>query len=239
MLLYFIRHGEPDYDNDTLTSYGIRQAEETAKRLLTENITEVYASPMGRAQVTAHIFADKAGIPVITADWANELGNESKTPFPDGVKKGMGIVSPVHYHSQENLSIPFDEAFEKIRGICDTDGFRERYQFITEGLDSLLSEHGYERQKNGTYRLVCPDRGHIAVFCHGAMIRSIISHLLHIPYQYVASTFQEHHCGITLFRFEKIADETDEIVPQLLSFGDAGILYNLGVQHFYLSGEEI
>lgn len=238
MLLYFIRHGEPDYVNDTLTPYGILQAEETAKRLLTENMTHVYASPMGRAQLTAHIFADKAGLPVETLDWAHELGGESKTTFPDGKSKGMGIVSPVHFHSKENLAVPFDDVFDTIPGICDTE-FKGRYRFITDGLDKLLSEHGYEREENGAYRLVCPEESHIAVFCHGAMIRSVVAHLLHIPYQYIASTFHEHHCGITLFRFEKIADETDEIVPQLLSFGDAGILYNLGVQHFYLTGEEI
>ena len=239
MLLYFIRHGEPDYENDTLTPFGILQAEETAKRLLMENITHVYASPMGRAQKTAHIFADRAGLPVITADWAHELGSESMTPFPDGKNKGMGIVSPVHFHSGEYRDVSFSDAFDRIPGICDTEDFIGRYRCITEGLDELLYEHGYQRTESGTYRLIAPEDSRIAVFCHGAMIRSVLAHLLHIPYQFIASTFHEHHCGITLFRFEKIADETDEIVPQLLSFGDAGILYNLGVQHFYLTGEEI
>ena len=73
MLLYLIRHGEPDYVTDTLTETGRRQAELAAERLAESGIDEVHASPMGRARQTAIPTAEKLGLPVIIEPWAYEL----------------------------------------------------------------------------------------------------------------------------------------------------------------------
>ena len=50
MQLILVRHGDPDYPNDTLTPKGVKQAEglETAFRAIP--VDELYASPMGRAK---------------------------------------------------------------------------------------------------------------------------------------------------------------------------------------------
>lgn len=53
MRLIFIRHGEPDYVNDTLTEKGWREAELLAERISKWNVTEFYCSPLGRAKDTA------------------------------------------------------------------------------------------------------------------------------------------------------------------------------------------
>ena len=45
MLIYFVRHGHPDYENDSLTEIGTLQAEAAAKRLANSGIQEVYSSP--------------------------------------------------------------------------------------------------------------------------------------------------------------------------------------------------
>ena len=50
MLLYFIRHGAPIYDPDSLTPLGHRQAEAIGRRVARHSISRIYASPMIRAQ---------------------------------------------------------------------------------------------------------------------------------------------------------------------------------------------
>ena len=54
MKLLLIRHGDPNYEADCLTDKGKKQAEFLSQRLiLTEQIQEIYTSPMGRAIQTA------------------------------------------------------------------------------------------------------------------------------------------------------------------------------------------
>ena len=52
MRLLFIRHGDPDYENDALTETGKFEAEALAKHISEWNIDEVYLSPLGRARDT-------------------------------------------------------------------------------------------------------------------------------------------------------------------------------------------
>lgn len=48
MLLYIIRHGDPDYATDSLTERGVLQAEAVGKRMADAGITRIFSSPMGR-----------------------------------------------------------------------------------------------------------------------------------------------------------------------------------------------
>ena len=53
MLLFFIRHGDPNYFPDQLTPLGHRQAEAVAKRLALYGLDEIYSSSAVRAKETA------------------------------------------------------------------------------------------------------------------------------------------------------------------------------------------
>ena len=53
MRLLFIRHGDPDYENDDLTPAGKREAELLSERMVREDVSEYFVSPLGRAQATA------------------------------------------------------------------------------------------------------------------------------------------------------------------------------------------
>ena len=62
MKVLIIRHGEPDYVNDSLTEKGWREAEYLSEMLVTQLSEQVqsghvhfYMSPYGRAQDTASI----------------------------------------------------------------------------------------------------------------------------------------------------------------------------------------
>ena len=45
MLLYIIRHGDPDYSTDTLTERGWQQAEAVGKRIAAAKIDRIFTSP--------------------------------------------------------------------------------------------------------------------------------------------------------------------------------------------------
>ena len=53
MRLLFIRHGDPDYVIDGLTTTGRKEAELLAERIAPMDISEYYVSTMGRALETA------------------------------------------------------------------------------------------------------------------------------------------------------------------------------------------
>ena len=87
MRIVFVRHGEPDYEHDCLTETGVRQAEMAAVRLKEEGISEIWASPLGRAQQTAKISSEVLGLPINTLDCMREItwGSIDGQPlFADG-----------------------------------------------------------------------------------------------------------------------------------------------------------
>ena len=53
MKIIVARHGEPDYENDTLTDKGWKEARLLADRISKWEVTDFYCSPLGRAQDTA------------------------------------------------------------------------------------------------------------------------------------------------------------------------------------------
>ncbi len=53
MKLIIVRHGDPDYEHDTLTETGKTEAALAAKRLAGHKFAACYVSPLGRAQDTA------------------------------------------------------------------------------------------------------------------------------------------------------------------------------------------
>ena len=53
MRILFIRHGDPDYVNDTLTEKGHREAALLAERAEDLNLGRCFVSPLGRARDTA------------------------------------------------------------------------------------------------------------------------------------------------------------------------------------------
>ena len=53
MLFFYVRHGDPIYNPDSLTPLGERQAEAVSKRLAMYGIDKIYSSTSNRAYLTA------------------------------------------------------------------------------------------------------------------------------------------------------------------------------------------
>ena len=73
MRLIFIRHAEPDYEHDSVTAKGEREARLLAERLAREKVDGVYISPLGRAQRTAQAYLKKVNGQGETCDWLQEF----------------------------------------------------------------------------------------------------------------------------------------------------------------------
>ena len=63
MKLLFIRHGDPDYEKDSLTEKGWHEAELLGQRMANTPVTAFYVSPLGRAKDTASKTLQKAEMP--------------------------------------------------------------------------------------------------------------------------------------------------------------------------------
>lgn len=73
--VYFIRHGETDYNKAdlftgstdvALNNVGRIQAQDAAKKLSSFNIEEIWTSPLIRAKETAEIISANLNLPVVT-----------------------------------------------------------------------------------------------------------------------------------------------------------------------------
>lgn len=230
LMLYIIRHGDPDYKNDRLTERGRRQAAALVPRLLQAGITDVFTSPKGRARETAAPLAAALGVEPVVLDWAREFRHEEIwTTFPDGEPKHCNRIPGFVYRAEGNEDVPFADALRVPPfAAANLEGHVAR---IREGSDALLASLGYRRE-GGVYRIERPSERRVAVFCHGDMGRAWISHLLHIPMQLLWAGFSGTHTGVTLFRF---CNETQGFtVPRCLFFSDMSHLYAAGEEMLYI-----
>lgn len=221
MVLYFVRHGEPDYKTDSLLPEGQRQAELVAERLKHAPISEIYSSPMGRAQETAKPLADALNLPVNIEPWAYELGDEFKYTNDEGVRKRLSTIPNAEYFSPEYRDIKLDRVFDEMPRW--TQEMKQRYRELSEGLDNLLLRQGYRRTEDDRYLCETTEKKSVALFCHCGMQRVMLSHIFGIPYQFVAHTLMTFFTGVTVLYFPE--KEGEPVIPSLLSYGDVGHLY--------------
>lgn len=174
MRVLIVRHGDPDYTNDTLTEKGRREATFLAERLKNEKIDHFYSSPLGRARLTCEYVARALGkeSEIIEKEWLKEF--DYPMTLPSGREQNHAwdmlptewVDEPKMYDSAEWFKQPCYEAID----------MESRYRFVTNGLDEVLAKHGYRREG----KIYHTDKGHtetIAFFCHFGLEMTLLSHL--------------------------------------------------------------
>ena len=224
MLLYLVRHGDPDYVTDTLTERGWLQAEAVGKRIAASGINKIYSSPMGRAKQTAEPACRLLGLTPEIEEWSHEVEDERLTPYPDGILKSVTKLPNTVLRANGNIDLPFDRTLEatglnqaNMQAACDR---------IINGGREFLERLGY-REENGIYRILKPSSDRVALFCHAVMQRVWISHLLHIPLHLVWASFTPTHTGVTVLDFKNYSDGFT--APKCLCFSDMSHLYAEGL----------
>lgn len=173
MRLLIIRHADPDYKNDSLTEKGHREAELLSEYLVNENIDRVFVSPLGRAQRTAEYYLKASGKSSETISWLREF--EGRCVRPDTGKEEI-CWDWLPQDWTERSCFYDRDSWWKDDAFMGTN-VKSEYDLVTEGLDSLLSENGYER-KGSIYKVKEANNGTIALFCHFGVECVILSHLI-------------------------------------------------------------
>ena len=228
MLLYIVRHGEPDYTTDTLTPRGKLQAEAVGKRIFDSGIQHIYSSPMGRARETAAPACRLLGLPCPIEDWAHEVEDERLTPFPDGELKSVSYVQNACYREKGFIDLPYDRAYEAPG--FNASGMQEAVARIEAGGRDFLERLGY-KEENGVYRILHRNQDRVALFCHTVMGRAWLSTLLHIPIHLMWAGFTYTHTGVTVLEFPNYANGFT--APRCLCYSDTSHLYAHGPDMLY------
>ena len=223
MKILIIRHADPDYENDTLTSQGWKEAELLSERVSKMDIRDFYVSPLGRARDTASLTLKKMGREAEECEWLREFAPQIHRPD----REGLSIVWDWLPQDWTKVEAFYDKDAWKEYGIMQEGKVAEEYEWVAGSFDAVLAKYGYVREGN-YYRVLKSNGDTIAFFCHFGLECVLLSHLLGIspmalwhgtcaaPSSVTTLVTEERRQGIASFRMG--------------SFGD--------VAHLYMAGEQ-
>ncbi len=229
MILYIVRHGDPDYANDSLTELGKIQAEAVGKRLQKAGINAVYSSPMGRAIQTAQPTCRLLGLECNIEEWAHEIHGDELTTYPNGEPVSLSLLQSTLMRENGEMDIPFPDMF-KCKALAGSK-IEGPFNYIRDNGREFLERLGY-KEENGLYRIIRPNEDKVALFCHAISSRLWLSELLHIPLHIMWSSFFAHfHTGVTVINFKNY--ENGWTSPRCYCYTDTSHLYaeGLDVKH--------
>jgi probable phosphoglycerate mutase len=225
MILYVIRHGDPDYANDCLTPKGKRQAEALAKRFAARGLDRVYSSPLGRAKQTARPTCELLKLESETLEWTSEnlAWEDFSAPLPDGGRAwSFRTGNPALFRLAENGRRADWHGLENFKGANAKAGFER----LSRRSDEFLAALGYARE-GGAYKIVRPNDERVAVFCHEGFGLTWLAHLLAVPPHVFWASFGFTHSAVTALLFENRADGIT--APQCLCHSDTSHVYREGL----------
>jgi probable phosphoglycerate mutase len=192
MKLMLIRHGEPDYASDSLTPRGHEEARLLAKALADVRIDAIYASPMGRAQLTATYTADLKRMPITTLDWLRELDGNYGPALWAWNLSGSEVFrgeTPFTIENWHELA-PYGAHMQPVAA-----------EFWGH-FDRFMASQGYVREGQGYRTTQERDERSLAFFFHAGATLTLLSHLLHVPLPVVYAQFACDPSSRTTLRFE-------------------------------------
>jgi broad specificity phosphatase PhoE len=201
MNIILIRHGDPDYANDTLTAKGHEEASKLCKFLSGISIDAIYQSPNGRAKDTCKYIADIKGIEPITLEWLREVGIMRGELYlwnaPGSVF--LGGQSIPNYETCLDGEMPEGKA---------------QIDKVSKGFDEIMAEFGYIK-KGHLYQVESTNNKTVAFFCHHGVIVTLLSYLLHwaLPMIFVHATIDP--TGLTLL---KMSEYEGLAQPKMITF---------------------
>ncbi|NLL75986.1 MAG: histidine phosphatase family protein [Clostridiales bacterium] len=190
MKIIFIRHGDPDYSNDTLTEKGWREAHLLAERVSKWDVKDFYCSPLGRAQATASCSLKKMNRSATTFDWMKEF----YYPITDPVTGRYGVPWDFmpSYWTKEPLFYDKDH-WHEAPVLQSNSQIKPAFDEVSDGIDGILAKYGYIRDgllyRTDVVNVSDTDMSvitksysddTIVIFCHLGVALVMMSHLLGI-----------------------------------------------------------
>ena len=224
MVIYFVRHGFPNYETDRLTELGKKQAAAAAERLRDSGIERIYSSSSGRAAETASYTADVLGLPITEKyDFIRELSWR----LDNGEQLDALGVPALYVENGESLD---DESWREKEPYCRSMTV-ETVERVTSGFDAFLSELGYERDGE-YYRVTGDDTDHtVAMFSHVGASIAVLSHLFNIPFPKLCAMCTVNFTSITAVSFSN--EKGKLISPKIIVLNDARHLSGIEGENIY------
>ncbi|MBR5524484.1 MAG: histidine phosphatase family protein [Clostridia bacterium] len=229
MILYFVRHGEPIYNPDSLTPLGHEQAKALSKRFLVHGLDRVYVSSSIRAQQTAQPTCDLLRITPTICDWAHEDKAYADFHAKDENGKEGWILD-----SAPMLEKFSDPEVLKLRNkwythpyFADT-GYEAGVNRINTEVDKLMEELGYRHDREtGRYYQIGEPPKRVAMFAHYGFGMAFLSSVLDIPYNEFLPRFNIGLTGMTAILFYH--HKNGMVIPQVVQHAGDGHLYREGL----------
>lgn len=228
MLLFFLRHGDPIYDPDSLTPLGRRQAEALGKRLAVYGIDEIYASSSNRAIETSAPACELMHKEAQILDWCNEGhawceltvsdGNGQRWYFQDEQSLELFVTQDMADLGKSWYDHPYFDGTKA----------KEGFLRIKRHADEFLLSLGYEHVGNA-YKAISPNDKRIALFAHQGFGLAFLSAVLDIPYPAFCSKFDMGHSAMTVIEFS--GDRT--VIPKVLQLSNDSHIYKEGLPTEY------
>lgn len=209
MILYIIRHADPDYVNNTITPFGREEAAALGVRMSTVKLDKIYTSPMGRAIDTARPTMQALGMENTILDWTAE---------------SMDYMQP-RVEGKGSFKFSYKDGFSEMEDYSELDR-SATVDALIKNSDEFLASLGYVRQ-GGVYKVERPTNERIAVFCHGGFGSNWIAWLLGIPPFMGWDRIKLRTSAVTRFNFRNT--ESGFTVPECDYLNDTSHLPACGV----------
>ena len=140
------------------------------------------------------------------------------------------------YQDDEFLKLFFTDEIYYLRNSWYEHPIFEKYNFkdgcenLKKSCDEFLLSLGFERNSDGTYKVIKPNSKRVALFAHEGFGMFFLSNLLNIPYPMFCSRFGLSHSGMTVVHFDEKKDIT---TPYLLTLSNDSHLYKEGLSTKY------
>lgn len=224
MRLIIVRHGDPNYEIDSLTETGWKEAELAADRLSKMDIKDFYVSSLGRAQDTASCTLKKMHRTGITCEWLREFWPRIQRPDVTDELKNSWDWLPQDWTTEPRFYN--EETWTEPKAMKDGK-VKEAYEEVCENFDRVLAEHGYVRENN-YYRVESANSDTLVFFCHFGMECVLLGHLLHVSPMILWHGFCAAPASITTIYSEERREGIASF--RVSAFGD--------ISHLYAAGEE-
>lgn len=235
MLLYYIRHGDPIYDPDSLTPLGQEQAKALAKRLIVHGVDKVYSSPSARALQTARPLCDLLRLEPTLCPWADEglAARDFMIPYePDRYTWCFFWEKIVRAFNTPAVRA-MGEAWYEHPDFAEY-RFGEGVKRVNAAVDEFMLELGFRHDReNARYEVMTPNHSRVALFAHQGFGMSFMSSLLDIPYPMFSTHFDFSHSSMTVIHFSQ---RGDYVYPKTLQLSSDAHLYREGLLMGYNNG---
>lgn len=218
MKILIIRHGDPNYEIDSLTETGWREAELLSERMSRYDIRDFYCSPLGRAQDTASLTLKKMGRTATTLDWLREFPVAIDDPYMNKTHVTWDLM-PNYYNNNEILR---NREHWHEQDVMKAANVKEEYDRVCAGLDSLLASYGYNRC-GAIYKTEKGNCDTIALFCHFGVTAVLLSHLFSCAPHIIWQNFISLPTSVTTLVTEE--REKGYVSFRMNAFGDTSHLY--------------